>query len=241
MSSGKGEVTIQSEFCNSALCLGVWRKGAALILPPPREGADTDIRAPSAKPVLARRRYLLFALRQASYSGRGVGVQRIVALQGRALHQHLAREAFPFVMDVRLLDHLRGQRHRHADRAVVIGHDDVARHDRHAAAGDGHVDGKGHQPGLGVEVRRPAADPQRQVQLLQVGIVAQAAVDHHAGAAPALEIGRSSCRRRRPPSCRRGHRPRRRRRAARDTAHGGATAFRGRHIRRRHTDPRAWA
>jgi hypothetical protein len=88
-----------------------------------------------------------------------------------------------------LLGQLRREVDWHDDRAVVVGDDQVAGHNGHAAAGDRHVVGERHQAGLGVEVRRDAAQPQTEPQLLDLGRVADGAVDHHAGAALAAEVG----------------------------------------------------
>src|SRR6185437_4284360 len=73
--------------------------------------------------------------------------------------------------------------------AVVVGHNDVARHHRHAAAGDRRVDRERHQSGLRMEVGRDAVEPERHVELLHVDPVADGAVDHHAGTATTAEIG----------------------------------------------------
>ena len=51
------------------------------------------------------------------------------------------------------------------------------------------IDGEGDDVRLGMKIRRHAAQPQAEIELLRLRIVADAAVDHHAGAAAAGEIG----------------------------------------------------
>jgi hypothetical protein len=60
---------------------------------------------------------------------------------------------------------------------------------RQPTAGDRDVDAERHDVGLGVEVGCDAADPQAEIDRPDIGDVAQAAVDHDADAAFALEVG----------------------------------------------------
>ena len=48
-------------------------------------------------------------------------------------------------------------------RAIVIRHNHVPRDHGHAAAGDGNIDSEWHQSGLGMKVRRRAAQPKAEV------------------------------------------------------------------------------
>ena len=89
----------------------------------------------------------------------GIVVQRIVALQRRALHELFSGKLFPVVMLLCLLDH----HGRHCDgnhhRPIIVGDDDVAGDDCDTAAGNRNVDGIGINAGLHMIVGRPAAQP----------------------------------------------------------------------------------
>ena len=86
-------------------------------------------------------------------------------------------------------DQLGRELDRHHHHAIVVGNDDIAGHHQHIAAGDRHIHRERHDGGLRMEVGRHAPHPQRQIELLGVRIIANAAIDHHAGAAAALEVG----------------------------------------------------
>ena len=70
------------------------------------------------------------------------------------MRKAVARELLPLDVLARPFDEGGRQRHGNGDSAVVVGNDDLARHDQHVAAGDRHIDGEGNDTGLRVKVRR---------------------------------------------------------------------------------------
>src|SRR3546814_20914314 len=87
------------------------------------------------------------------------------------------------------LDQFFGMADRNDDRTVIVGNNDIARHDEHAAAGDRHVDAPRHQVCLGMEIWRQSTYPHSEIEVLGVWVIPQATVDHDASATLALEIG----------------------------------------------------
>src|SRR4028119_689927 len=72
-----------------------------------------------------------------------VGAQRVILAQVAALGEAKSRELLPLGMPAAHLNDLLGHGYRHDHHAVIVRHDDVARHDKSVGAGNGHIDGKG--------------------------------------------------------------------------------------------------
>ena len=122
--------------------------------------------------------------------GAGFFAERVVLAQVPALGQLHAAEVLPLGVGVGLCGQFGGELGRDDGGTVVVGNDDVARHDQGIAAGDGHVDREGDDVGLGVEIGGRATQPKPDIEVFEhLGEVADAAVDDRADAAAPHEEG----------------------------------------------------
>src|SRR5690242_13216317 len=87
-----------------------------------------------------------------------------------------------------LFQQLRRELDRNDDNAVIIGDDDISRHDQHVSASERHINGKRDDVGLGVEVRGHATQPQTKPKFLDLRVVADAAIYDYSNAATAFEV-----------------------------------------------------